>query len=107
MKKRPQEPHPPKKKKEPEPTKPAKEEKEKEPTFEIKQNPARVTIHQLKYISFDVDPRYVPVKKGENFGIVLLKDQHPDQPEEFVSLTTTTSTKEEKEPEPPEPFEFP
>jgi 26S proteasome regulatory subunit N2 len=36
-------------------------EKKPEPLFEILENPARVTRSQLKYITFDVDPRYVPI----------------------------------------------
>jgi len=37
----------------------------------------------------------------------MLKDLHPDQPEELITLQTAAKTTEEKEPEPPEPFEFP
>eukprot|EP01102_Stenamoeba_stenopodia_P013510 TRINITY_DN4394_c0_g1_i1.p1 TRINITY_DN4394_c0_g1~~TRINITY_DN4394_c0_g1_i1.p1 ORF type:complete len:951 (-),score=235.34 TRINITY_DN4394_c0_g1_i1:34-2886(-) len=47
----------------PEEGKEKEKEKEKEPSFEIKHNPARVTTPQVKYLSFDVDKRYVPVKK--------------------------------------------
>eukprot|EP01103_Thecamoeba_quadrilineata_P009829 TRINITY_DN1999_c0_g6_i1.p1 TRINITY_DN1999_c0_g6~~TRINITY_DN1999_c0_g6_i1.p1 ORF type:complete len:976 (-),score=173.29 TRINITY_DN1999_c0_g6_i1:35-2962(-) len=86
-----------------------KERKEKEPSFEIKENPTRVTIPQLKHISFDADDRYQPIKQGEVFGIVLLKDTKPGFPEELVTPTTTFSkgASEEKEPDPPEPFEYP
>jgi len=39
------------------------QEEKKEPDFEKLSNPARVTIHQMKYLSFDIDPKYVPLKK--------------------------------------------
>jgi len=84
---------------------------EKEPNFEVKQNPSRVTLPQVKYLSFDVDDRYVPIKKGEVFGVVVLKDTKPELPEELVTPTTVSSTSSttpaEEEPEPPEPFEYP
>jgi len=85
-------------------------EKEKEePEFEILSNPARVTLRQKTFITFDVDDRYSPVKTDDLFGIVLLKDNKPELPEEFVSpakAPTTDSIEDEDEPEPPEPFEF-
>jgi 26S proteasome regulatory subunit N2 len=46
-------------------------EKEKEPGYEILKNPARVTPRQRKVISFDVDAKYVPVRK-DAYGIVVL-----------------------------------
>jgi hypothetical protein len=46
-------------------------EKKPEPLFEILENPARVTRAQLKYITFDVDPRYVPITPQ-----VRKSDQH-------------------------------
>lgn len=85
-------------------------EKQPEPTSEIKQNPARVTPAQLKYLSFDIDKRYVPVKKVEISGIVMLKDLQPDAPESLVvpSATAGAATKKEEddEPQPPEPFDY-
>jgi hypothetical protein len=48
--------------------------------------------------------------QGEVFGIVLLKDKKPGQPEELVTPTAAflkASASEEKEPDPPEPFEYP
>jgi len=84
---------------------------EKEPNFEVKQNPSRVTLPQVKYLSFDVDDRYVPIKKGEVFGVIVLKDTKPQLSEELVAPTTVSSTSsttpEEEEPQPPEPFEYP
>jgi len=90
------------------------EKKEPEPEFELKENPARVTLGQVKYLTFDVDERYRPVKdkEGEVVGIVMLKDAKPESPEQLVSATAATSSSttntvkapEEPEPEPPEPF---
>jgi 26S proteasome regulatory subunit N2 len=98
------------KKEEKEKEKKDEKEKEPEPLFEIKQNPARVTLPQVKHITFDVDTRYTPVKKGDVFGIVVLKDNTPGEPENLITLATaSTSTPivDEKEPEPPKPFLYP
>jgi 26S proteasome regulatory subunit N2 len=80
---------------------------EKEPTWEIKTNPARVALGQLKYLTFDVDTRYQPIKKDQVFGIVILKDLKSGEPVELIKSETSASKSEEKEPEPPEPFEYP
>jgi len=67
-----------------------KQEKEKqEPAFEILQNPARVTPVQLRHITFDVDTRYVPIKQHDNYGIIMLRDLHPEQPVEYVGASST------------------
>lgn len=67
---------------------PAKKEKPKakepEPEFELLNNPARVTRMQLQHISFDVDPRYVPISEGVH-GVVVLKDTTPGEEEEIVT----------------------
>jgi len=82
-----------------------------EPDFEILSNPARVTRAQLPKISFDVDPRYVPVTEGVH-GIVLLRDTKPGEKEQIIPATLPTSAgvgvmdDEANEPESPEPFEF-
>jgi 26S proteasome regulatory subunit N2 len=83
------------------------EEKEikPEPTFEILNNPARVTPTQLSVISFDVDPRYVPV--AMEYGIVLLKDMKPEEKEELLEINKTFAVgTSDNEPDAPEPFEF-
>jgi len=91
------------------------EEKKPEDNFEILHNPARVTPAQLKYITFDVDERYTPIKRGEVYRIVILKDNKPGAPEELAGTTTSTSTPTTtkakppptvEEPEPPAPMEF-
>lgn len=38
---------------------------------------ARVTRQQLKFITFDVDPRYRPIVKEGVMGIVVLQDDEP------------------------------
>jgi len=105
-----------KKKEEEEKKKKEEEKKEPEPDFEIKENPARVTLAQVKYLNFDVDERYRPVKQkeGEVFSIVMLKDLQPEKPEQLVSTTASSTTgssatpnvEEEAEPGPPEPFVY-
>jgi len=92
-----------------------KEEKKPEPKFDILQNPARVTPSQLPYIKFDLNDRYVPVKfSGVNasadveYGIMLLRDLKPEEPEKLVEPKQAGGAGEdEKEPEPPAPFQYP
>jgi 26S proteasome regulatory subunit N2 len=91
-----------------------KEEEEKkkkeipEPDFEIKENPSRITPSQTKYLSFDVDERYKPIKEkdGEIVGIVMLKNLKPESAEQYISpsIASTPKVVEESEVEPPEPF---
>jgi len=85
-----------------------KKKKKQEPPFEILENPARVTRAQLKYLTFDVDPRYVPIAhQGDLLGIVMLKDKKPEEKEELITEAVTTTTVEvEAEAPPPEPFEY-
>lgn len=97
--------------------KPAKPEEKKEPKaeekpeqeFDILSNPARVTRAQLSCITFDVDPRYVPITEGVH-GVILLKDTKPGESEEIIKggvpAGTQTADDEANEPEPPEAFEF-
>eukprot|EP00727_Mastigamoeba_balamuthi_P004407 m51a1_g13965 putative 26s proteasome non-atpase regulatory subunit 1 homolog a-like (963) ;mRNA; f:968077-971311 len=51
-----------------------KKERENEPLSEVLKNPARVTVRQRRYITFDADERYAPVKRSNAFGVVVLKD---------------------------------
>eukprot|EP01133_Synstelium_polycarpum_P014174 gene14174-16710_t len=94
-----------------------KEAKEKEPNFERKQNPMRIVPKQLPYIAFD-DARYTPIKKVSSIGIVMLRDNKPEEPEQLVvkekpavkspvtSSSGTASNKDLPEPKVPQPFEF-
>eukprot|EP01113_Clastostelium_recurvatum_P036086 TRINITY_DN509_c0_g1_i1.p1 TRINITY_DN509_c0_g1~~TRINITY_DN509_c0_g1_i1.p1 ORF type:complete len:961 (+),score=274.09 TRINITY_DN509_c0_g1_i1:139-3021(+) len=89
-----------------------KKEEKKEESFEIKSNPARVTFLQAPHIAFDADSKYQPVKQRDVYGIVLLKNQRPDEPEELVTpsgrftAASATPTPDEQEPEPPAPFQW-
>jgi len=91
-----------------------KKRRKKEPTSEIKQNPARITVDQLKYISFKDDERFQPIranKKGDLFGIVVLQDSKPDLPEEIVdnaenANNNSNNVVQEDEPSAPADFEF-
>eukprot|EP01114_Cavostelium_apophysatum_P007838 TRINITY_DN2003_c0_g1_i1.p1 TRINITY_DN2003_c0_g1~~TRINITY_DN2003_c0_g1_i1.p1 ORF type:complete len:963 (-),score=285.53 TRINITY_DN2003_c0_g1_i1:59-2947(-) len=81
---------------------------EPEPEFETKTNPARVTATQIKHLTFGSDDRYKPVKEGDVFGIVMLRDTKPGEPEQLVAAASTSGGAKDDEPEPeaPEPFEF-
>ncbi|KAG0240325.1 proteasome regulatory particle base subunit [Actinomortierella wolfii] len=94
----------------------------KEPEFEKLGNLSRVVPAQLKYISFDLDGRYVPIKKGTvSGGIVLLKDHTPGEPETLIPTSTSTvastngasgaadasNAADDAEAPMPEPFEYP
>ena len=54
---------------------------EAEPDFEILENPARVLPTQERAISLLPDARYVPVTPGRVSGIIVLRDQRPDDAE--------------------------
>ncbi|KAF9951015.1 proteasome regulatory particle base subunit, partial [Modicella reniformis] len=56
----------------------------KEPQSEKLGNLARVVPAQLKYIVFDKDARYVPVKKDVTGGIVVLLDNRSGEPETLI-----------------------
>jgi len=85
-----------------------KPEEKPEPEFEIKQNPARVTATQVKHLSFNVDDRYKPVREGDIYGIFMLRDSKPNEPEEIVEKTVGGVDQKDDGPEPeaPEPFEY-
>ncbi|EFA76166.1 26S proteasome regulatory subunit S1 [Heterostelium album PN500] len=92
-----------------------KEAKEKEPLFDRKQNPARITPKQLQYVVFD-ETRYTPIKKIQSIGVVVLRDNNPEEPEQLVVKekpavkSPVTTSKGQKavleEPKTPQPFEF-
>lgn len=88
-----------------------KKQEPEEPQFEIVDNPARVSLPQLKHITFDVDQdKFVPVKQQDNhtleIGIVLLKRVNENEGEDLVELKNTTAEDDLPEPEPPAPFEW-
>jgi len=53
--------------------------KPKEPSSETLSAPCRVTIRQRKYLSFDVDQSYTPVKTGVIHGITIVRDNKPSE----------------------------
>ncbi|KAG0099850.1 proteasome regulatory particle base subunit [Podila epicladia] len=90
----------------------------KEPESEKLGNLARVLPAQLKYISFDKNSRYMPVKKDVTGGIVVLLDNQPSEPETLIPTSTAASSAtapvptetmevEEEEAPLPEPFTYP
>jgi len=79
-----------------------------EPKFQILTTPARVTRRQLKYITFDIDPRYKPISEHVH-GIIILKDETPSQQEDLIEFKVPSlDVIEENEDiaEPPESFVF-
>ncbi len=83
-------------------------EKESEPNFEILSNPARVMKQQLKVIQMAEGSRYTPIKELTIGGIIMLKDNRKNDPEDLVEPVAAGGPKveDEQEPEPPEPFEY-
>lgn len=95
-----------------------------EPLFEVLSNPARVVPAQEKYIKFNENSRYAPLKlKRAPSGFVMLRDLEPSEPVELVSTDSPASAAagntgpspnapastvvvEDNEPPPPEPFEY-
>jgi hypothetical protein len=64
-------------------------------------------LEQLKYLSFDVDTKYVPLKTANfDLGITMMRNLKPEEKEVLIE---PKSLKEEEleEPEPPQPFTFP
>jgi len=104
--------------------------KQSEPSFEIKENPARVTNSQRKFISCDPNSRWQPIKKhmfgilmlhdnNSNEAVVLVSDQKNEKPAEnppaaasaapaptAAAAAPAVPTSEESEAPPPEEFEF-
>jgi 26S proteasome regulatory subunit N2 len=64
------------------------EEKKPEPTSEQVGNMSRITPGQTKFVRFNPDSRYIPVKKGVVSGILLLVDTKPSEAEDLIEYTT-------------------
>lgn len=72
---------------------------------------ARIVPAQLKHIAFKPDSRYIPIKKGEVGGILLMADKQPGEPEELINPSAPTaegsgSSGAQDEAAPFEPFEY-
>jgi len=84
--------------------------KPKEPSSETLSSPCRVTIRQRKYLSFDVDQKYTPVKTGVIHGITLVHDNNPPQPMVTDEPSATSQPKNEEQDDgevaPPASFEL-
>jgi 26S proteasome regulatory subunit N2 len=61
--------------------------KKREEKSEMLENFARVVPAQSALVSFPPECRYVPVKKGAVSGIIMLKDNTPEVPEELIQLS--------------------
>jgi len=78
---------------------------------QVLDNPARVTIAQREFISFDTESRYSPVVSNSRLrgsGIVMLDDSTPDEEQEIVKPEASSGLPEDEgeEPEPPAPFDY-
>jgi len=65
------------------------------------ENVTRVLPNQLKYISFNKDERFVPVRKFKgNGGVVVLIDKKPEEPIESIKTVRQLNNKDAPLPEP-------
>jgi 26S proteasome regulatory subunit N2 len=77
----------------------------KESEYEELQNPARVTLRQLDFVSHSVDGRYAPVKPNP-MGVCMLLDKQPDSGKaELVDAINPMDRDDDVKP--PEPFVWP
>ncbi|KAI6191898.1 26S proteasome non-ATPase regulatory subunit 1 [Aphelenchoides bicaudatus] len=90
----------------------AEEKKEPEPNFFNITNPSRVVRAQLKTLALPENTRYKPLKSISNGGIILLRDNKEQEPEEIVELSAAGGSSGENdastqgESKPHTPFEF-
>ncbi|XP_035217424.1 26S proteasome non-ATPase regulatory subunit 1-like [Stegodyphus dumicola] len=84
------------------------EKKEPEANYEMLTNPARVMRQQLKVLQIPEGSRYQPLKEVTIGGIIMMKDNKSEDPEELVEPVAAGGPKveDEEEPEPPEDFEY-
>jgi 26S proteasome regulatory subunit N2 len=87
-------------------------EEEPEPSFFNITNPSRVVRAQLKTLALPENSRYKPLKTINNGGIILLRDNKTQDPEEIVELSAAGGANGESgastqvEAKPHTPFEF-
>eukprot|EP00003_Mantamonas_plastica_P027059 TRINITY_DN56_c0_g1_i12.p2 TRINITY_DN56_c0_g1~~TRINITY_DN56_c0_g1_i12.p2 ORF type:complete len:808 (+),score=368.87 TRINITY_DN56_c0_g1_i12:843-3266(+) len=94
------------------------QETEAEPEFEELSNPSRVTLNQRQFIRFQDTARYEPAVEGYVFGITMLMDNTPEEPEELADIVVTgvqgsksgssssSANDEDEGEEPPPPADF-
>lgn len=71
------------------------------------ENMSRVVPAQLKYISFEENSRYVPVRKLRGSGgVVIVKDLKPDEPAEMIVTVRQKAEEESGEAPLPRPFTY-
>jgi len=81
--------------------------KEQEPSSFMVTNSSRVTPVQEVLMEFDLNQRYVPVRQGgKAVGIIMLRDQQPNEPEDVAIVEAPALQQDKDEAEPPEPFEW-
>nr|CCA25242.1 predicted protein putative [Albugo laibachii Nc14] len=81
--------------------------KEKEPLSYTLSNPARVTMAQEAYVTYDLSQRHVPVVPSRRpGGIIMLRDTKPEEEEDVEAVRAPLGAGVEEEAEPPEPFEW-
>lgn len=75
--------------------------------FNKLENMSRVVPAQLKFISFEDDSRYVPVRRlRESGGVLLVKDLKPDEPAELIVTVRQKAEEESGEAPLPHPFTY-
>jgi len=90
----------------------AEEKKEPEPNFFNITNPSRVVRAQLKTLALPENTRYKPLKSLSHGGIILLRDNKSQEPEDIVEPSTAGGANGESgalsqlEAQPHTPFEF-
>jgi len=79
-----------------------------EPLFQVLTTPVRVTRRQLRFLSFELDPRYKPISEHVH-GIIVLQDLNPAEKEEIIEFTIPSldvGDENEDLAPPPEAFYF-
>ncbi len=95
--------------------------KPEEPSSYVLTAPARMTLQQVRFVSFLPDSRWVPVKRGAPaVGFVVLRDTTPGEPVDYAAsvavggamggaaaaAAAAAAPAQAAEPPPPAPFEF-
>lgn len=81
--------------------------KVKEPSMFTFTTPARVTLAQEAFVTFDAKQRYVPIMPAQrSAGVIILRDTTPDEKEDVDAVKAPAAAGAENEAEPPEPFEW-